>query len=375
MNLNEALNQEQKVWAISQQDHKAYGFTDNVFGGPTATHHTLIQPFHHDTGKVTVPQHINDHLLQHGIHVDSPDDYVKGYATDKYGRKVGLGKMLEKTKAPAEMMSKFVNDPTRRSGTKSNLQVVISRHAGLVGGMSTNQSWTSCMNLNKTKEAQHEIAAGLQDGVHVAYLTGNGDHQAEYPLARIALKRFHSGDHNVLLPDMQYGSGGAAFSDHVRGWTEKNFPLQPKKLYRTDPNTYLDDLHQVAFHNDRETKEHLIEKHGGEHVVQALDQKNILRAFHPTNDREIVKAAFEKGHIGQKTIKMLAMGSGDGDPFARLHYKNMVEKAAPEDRDKVIQGLHDALYDAPSSFRNHFANLPHVREHIAKHPGLRAEYD
>lgn len=195
--------------------------------------------------KLEAPTHIKDHLANHGIEVH---DYVNGHAKDKHGRIMKLGKALQQTNAPPELINHFNSDPERANArTHANLQVVVSRHPYDVAGMSTNRSWTSCMDFDSKKKGNISNAQYLhhevKNGTHVAYLTQKGDDTIKNPVARIALKPFSSedGTHHVLRPeDKQYGNAASAFEHTVNSWAKENFKLHDGTFYHKHPKSYDD---------------------------------------------------------------------------------------------------------------------------------------
>lgn len=192
---------------------------------------------------------VNKHLKDNGFEVT---DYKGGYAKDKHGRQVSIGKALNKTKAPSEVMNAFTSDPKRSGSTQKakGLKVIISRHPHDVAGMSTGQGWSSCMDMSGGCNA-HYLGRDVKAGTHVAYLVHHDDDKAEKPIARIALKPFKSedGTHTVLRPESRsYGTSDSSFAKTVKGWTEKNFPVDQTKVYKKDPSVYHDSGDRYLAH-------------------------------------------------------------------------------------------------------------------------------
>lgn len=242
----EELSKDQKEEVDSWEKGK-HTFSDHVFGGPIETHHTKVIPLVSHNSPEHAPTEISNHLLNHGYSVS---DYRAGFATDKHGRDVKIGKVLEKTKAHPDIIKKFVNDKQREASTIHNdLQVVISRHPHQIAGMSTDRGWTSCMNM-AGGENKHYLPRDVLHGTHVAYLTHKGDNEAKKPVARIALKPFEelkaddsdpTPKHTILRPERkdEYGHGGEAFAHTVRDFTEKNFKIK-SPIYKKHPRVYDD---------------------------------------------------------------------------------------------------------------------------------------
>lgn len=197
---------------------------------------------------------IESHLKQHGYEVA---DYKRGKAKDKYGREVNIAKVLDKTQAAPVLKHHFLTDPNRSHKLHDNLQVVISRHPYDVAGMSTNQHWTSCLDMSTGIEAGR-LPNEVHSGTHVAYLTHKGDDTAKEPLARIALKPFkeEKSDRTVLIPERKlYGAATSSFEHTVFNWANDHFPLKDNTFYTKHPRVYDDDKHDIAAKIDTITPE------------------------------------------------------------------------------------------------------------------------
>lgn len=207
-------------------------------------------------GDKTVEPHpsVAEHLKNHGYEIT---DYLNGRAREpKYGREIKIGKALAATGASQDTINKFVNDPNRESARLHNLQIVISRHPHDVAGMSTGRGWTSCLDMDCGIN-RHYVQGEVESGSHVAYLTKKGDDTIENPVARIALKPWHSSDNiyeSILRPEMHsYGTAGGAehsFHNTVRKWSEEHFPLLTRAIYTKDKDVYDNDYdaHTIKMH-------------------------------------------------------------------------------------------------------------------------------
>lgn len=67
--------------------------------------------------------------------------------------------------------------------------MVISRHPYDIGGMSTDRSWKSCMNL-RGGENEHYVPIDIEKGTIVSYLLNKNDLNIKNPIARISIKPF-----------------------------------------------------------------------------------------------------------------------------------------------------------------------------------------
>lgn len=245
-------------------------FSDHVFGKKG---HTIQIPLEHPD--IEPHPHVREHLEKHGYSID---DYRGGYAKDPKGRKVSIGKALNKTKAEKHVTHAFLTDSRREASQQSDLVVHITRHKHGVAEMSTNKGWTSCMNLEVKGTGQpHGFASDylpneLQAGTHVAYLGHRDDTTFENPVARISLKPYrsiHGDGHTILRPEVQsYGHGGDAFSHTVRKWTEDNFPTK-EAAYQRAPGLYDDGASE--FTHNPEKIDDIVKKYSKSHPQVVLD--------------------------------------------------------------------------------------------------------
>lgn len=288
--LKEELNDAQKKvvdgWG---HDHtgsqEAHALSDHVIPKDKSHVNVPFELAHH----VEPHPDVKEHLEKHGYQVT---DWHKGTVSDKHKREMRLGKALEKTGASADLKDKFINDPGRKNSSNVKLNIHISRHPHAIAGMSTNQGWTSCMQLGpkgQTEEPEpegrynedgdfepdrapghdnprsevgvnaHYLENDVEMGTHVAYLTHPNDHEAKHPIARIALKPSNAIDengdydpsHTVLRPEGRtYGTADHAFHKAVNDWSEKHFPMQDGKVYQKYQSVYNDDGHQYHAKDD-----------------------------------------------------------------------------------------------------------------------------
>lgn len=250
-NLNEALDEYQKktvdFWS-SLKKSKAPEISAHAMNGE----HTIYLPLKTAEDHIgEVPDDIHSHLKNHGFSIPSFHEYRAGYATDKHGRMVTIGKALNRTKAPEELKRKFENDPVRSQSTKEtkDLMVAITHHPHHVAGMSTDRGWTSCMHMYDGCNESY-LKHDIMNGTHVAYLIHKDDKEIEKPIARIALKPFHANDgsnHTILRPEQNtYGSQSNHFTHTVKEWSETHFPTKEGKTYHINDNLYDDTIRTIA---------------------------------------------------------------------------------------------------------------------------------
>lgn len=170
-------------------------------------------------------------------------DYIKGYATSSDGRKFkilsALSKIENKLIKKAENQEKidkiklffkklfehFTYSESRKLKNYDDLTVVISQDPIDVATMSTNRSWSSCMNLKKEKSFSAErLLCEVSSGGLVAYLIKSSDVDIKKPLARIWIRRFTNaaGESYAIPEEKIYGNATKDFYDFVKNWLEEN---------------------------------------------------------------------------------------------------------------------------------------------------------
>jgi hypothetical protein len=184
---------------------------------------------------------VEQHLKSHGYQIDN---YKKGTVKDKYDRSVSIGKVLEKTKADSKIKHSFLTDPNRKGAKQSakGLVVTITRHPHHIAGMSTGQGWTSCMDMKCGFEKRY-LKDEVKEGTHAAYLHHADDPDMKKPIARLALRPYHSEDKKETILRAEphtYGDAPASFKKTVDTWTENHFHADKNKLYHKNKKVYDD---------------------------------------------------------------------------------------------------------------------------------------
>lgn len=312
--VTEELNTRQKKtvdrWVKDYPDAHAEGHPNAVAISksviPEGSHKITI-PFNDDDGTVDAHPDVESHLRNHGYSISN---YKKGTVKDRYNREVSIGKILEKTKADKKVKHAFLTDPNRIGArqSKKRLMITITRHPYHVAGMSTGQGWTSCMDMSCGFEKRY-LKDDVQQGTHVAYLHHEDDPDMKNPIARVALRPFHSEDkkETILRPEQHtYGNAPSSFHKTVNAWSEKNFPANKEKLYIRNKKVYSEDGEDVIGdtnfrlnHPDaRIRREFFYDKNKNvtpEQIHKALDDKDpSVRNFairHPNRSRENLEKA------------------------------------------------------------------------------------
>lgn len=344
--------------------------------------------------KVAPDQEVEEHLNKHGYRVH---DYVRGYAKDKHGREISIGKVLGRTGASEALQKKFINDDNRTGSSVKDAKVIISHHPHDVAGMSTGRGWTSCVNMVCKPGAQNyseHLKDDIHHGTHVAYLVHKDDDDIKNPIARVALKPFtNENGHTILKPEANvYGlstrnskndmashqiTNQAAKDLHhtVSSWAEKNFKPDDKSIYKKHEDVYNDDGHNHAFADNKETVEH-IAKHGDKDAKLALLTQDHSHKEHAMN--------ILKGDDDEHIVADVATHTNNP-----VHLKELASHSAPRVRAAVakrgISELNDNLVDDPSPFIRaavathgnpaHLDKLVHdrsksVRFNVAKHGNM-----
>jgi len=355
--INEALNDEQKKTVDSwPKTGKGEEISGHVI--PKGQDRISI-PLENSTDKKdnsNIPHPaVKKHLNDNGYTIT---DYKGGYAEDKFKRQVSIGKALNKTKAPSEVMNAFTSDPKRLGSTQKakGLKVIISRHPHDVAGMSTGQGWTSCMNMSGGCNA-HYLGRDVKAGTHVAYLVHHDDDKAEKPIARIALKPYKSedGSHTILRPEGGYGTSDASFAGTVEKWTEKNFPLDQTKVYKKDPTVYHDSGSRVIASPAM--------------IAKARDAKIRASAFKKTNT-DVTPEQISTGLKDTATQVAIAAIKHPNATNAHIkeamsHPDETVRAAAVSHKKATTEDITKGLQDPAPSVRMHaIGNKKATKEHV-----------
>lgn len=172
-----------------------------------------------------IPSYIEKHIKAKGFNV-SQLDYIRGYATDKHGRQVKLGKILSDNPGYLDL---FVQS----EGRKRDLQVLdrekyvlaVSHHAYDIVGASTDRGWTSCTDLRGgyAATAPTRIKPEVDNRSIIVYLVRKEDSNIQKPLARALAKRFVSdaGSERYLV-DAIYPNKNPLLLKTVQGWLDRN---------------------------------------------------------------------------------------------------------------------------------------------------------
>lgn len=189
-------------------------------------------------------------LLELGYNLipSTEDTFMKGLFTRYSEKRISIGKLLEQAikhnLADNNITKYYAKDPYR-TGAKTKLNIVISRHPEDIGGMSTNRRWESCMNLDTGVNKKY-VPIDIAEGTLVAYLINENDTKIDNPIARILIKPFiNIKDKSVALgvQDKMYPSNApAAFGEHVSNWADSiNDSHELNGIFKLSDKVYSDD--------------------------------------------------------------------------------------------------------------------------------------
>ena len=287
-------------------------------------HDRIEIPLHASETPVEAHPAVKQHLESNGYQVK---DYRAGIASDKAGRDIKIGKVLERTKAPDDVKKTFANDPNRATSTKdSMLKVVISKHPHDVAGMSTDRGWKSCMTMG-TGCNQHYLKKDVEHGTHVAYLVHKDDDDINFPISRIALKPF-VGDkgHQVIRPEETgYGTSDSSFHKTVNDFTEKHYPLKDF-AYTKHESVYDDDGNRTPLINIKSESD----------VMSALKHENgnvrSAAAMHKNLTSDLIDKAMTDKDIDDSTKKDILRNN---DNVTSKHLSNILDNKDTTDYVKT----------------------------------------
>jgi hypothetical protein len=387
--------EKQKV-ALWQRDPKAVQATDHFFGRGVDDHYHKLEG---TQNKSEIHKKIEQHLGNE-IHTD---DYKSGYTKDKYDRKVRIGALLKKTKAPVELSRDFENDSTRQ-GKKfefNGLTVKTTRSAeGVAGQTSHNQSWEneSCKNYN-TGSNRHYLKGEVKHGTVISYLH---DHTGK-EIARATLHpHINDEGHTAYAVDSHYGIDHAGFKDHVKKVAEQ-LSGQHKGgslVYTKHPDVYNDSGDEEIMHPNADEKiindryEHLTGGH------RSYDYEKSMLLQHPKLHQKHLDKIVDKMASNGDTSNFSDITKNpnlSSEHISKMLHSNMEiyhksrlvthRNVGMNDISKIIDSpdeshfgeLKPHIVDNTKLTHEHISKLlnnknPHIRGAITQHPNLSSEH-
>jgi len=144
-------------------------------------------------------------------------DYAKGICTDKEGRQIRIGKLLNKL-GEERLLQTYNRSKENTLKNVNDLQVVISRHHYDIIGMSTDRGWTTCHDLNDERyggKHLYNITKDLRNGSLVAYVIRKSDKNINNPISRCLIKNTWNG---LKVDNHVYGTNVPGFVDFLSNW-------------------------------------------------------------------------------------------------------------------------------------------------------------
>jgi hypothetical protein len=391
--LKEELTPEQKKEVSTwQRDPEAHAKTDHFFG---RGNDEKIEELQGGSNKSEPHKAVEAHLGQEISH----DDYKAGHTTDKYGRKVKIGALLQKTKAHPNLINQFANDSTRQLKRENRLSVQVTRSAhGVAGQTSGGQSWEneSCKNFENGSNS-HYLKPEVKHGTVVAYLRNHHGHE----LARATFHPHHDEEGNVVyVPNSYYGPRVKEFEDHIKGLAGRlSHPDAPKDgVYSIHPEVYNDKTSNTSLHPDTTTsrlhdilqtgsklaKKTALAHHNitAEHIHNALDDRDegvrIAAAQHPNANTHNLSKALRDVNSEVRAIAVGHPNATSEHLHKALNDKDSsVRQSAVKNSNASSEHLHKALDDKDDYVRaaavNHAnATSEHLKRALKdKNPSIR----
>lgn len=187
-----------------------------------------------DDFEVVIPDEITDFFTWFGP--DGPYhtqmkiiDYNKGICTDKEGRQMRIGKLLNKL-GEERLLQTYNKSKENTLKNINDLQVVISRHPYDIIGMSTDRGWTTCHDLNDKRydgKHLHNISRSLRKGSLIAYVIRKSDRSISNPISRCLISNSYtvnSGklvNHGLEVDHHVYGTNVPGFVDLLKNWVKE----------------------------------------------------------------------------------------------------------------------------------------------------------
>jgi hypothetical protein len=219
------------------------------------------------------PSHtVKNFLEEKGYQIKDTDNYRKGLAhkhitTGDPDRGIPIrtkwqaykiGSVLQQHQAPDHIVHAYTHDPIRASGGDNDYDIVIANHHHDVYGMSTNQGWTSCSDMNKPGVAAKNMKDEINNHTHVAYLVKRGEDYDKNAIARLAFKHHtavtaesdiakplgttsYKPKHQTLISEGKvYGQAPTDFQKVAEHEMSKLFPVKDD-IYMKNTNVYNDN--------------------------------------------------------------------------------------------------------------------------------------
>ena len=353
--LHEVLDAEEKEEVATwHRDPEALKHTDHYFGVGVDDKYEQL---HGTDNKSEIHRAIEHHLGQNINH----NEYRAGHAKDKYGRPVRIGALLQRTKAPDELIKGFANDSTRQGKKFTGLTVRTTRsREGVAGQTSGGQSWEqqSCKNI-RTGSNKHYLPEEVKHGTVVSYLH---DHTGK-EIARTTFQpHINNEGHRMYKINSSYGIDHAGFKEHNKKTeSELSGPHKGGNIdYGIHDDVYNDNQVHSAIHPNVTTED--LHKSLNDDTMPYGIRADILA--HP--------------NLGEKAINDIINGDNDEDKEAILDRDDLT----PHHLDKLLSSENKYVRQKTVSHKNMTPDLldkgfkdinARVRQLVLQHPNTRPE--
>jgi HEAT repeat protein len=346
--LTPAQKQEVSGW---ERDPGAVRQTNHFFGSKDEVNQQLQGGGDKSEPHRAVEAHLSAYL---GHKHEIPHEHYKaGTTIDKYGRQVKIGSLLQKAKAPPELINSFANDSTRQLKKESKLTVNVTRSAaGVAGQTSGNQSWRdqSCKNF-ETGSNRKYLKPEVKHGTVVAYLKNHLGHE----LARATFHPHHDENGNVVYrQNSYYGPKVREFQDHIKGLeTSLSQPNAPTdSVYKLHPEVYNDmgPGHEVTLHPHVKA----------EHLDKLLDHSDnavrLAAVRHPNATSEHIRKALKDKNYDVRTSALTSNKISPQDLDGALSdASDQTRRTAILNKNASPENIHKALNDKDFEVKYHAA--------------------
>lgn len=267
---------------------------------------------------IKIPQNLLQQIQKAGFYITN---YRNGIAMKKTQsgkpkdlRQIKLGKILNKLKNK-ELLKQFNERLSTSRKEISELNICITHNPYDIAGMSTDRNWTSCMNLDKGCHRETALLE-IEFGGMCAYLIKKEDKLIEEPLARIAIKRLLSQDHQpnfiflsekVIYGDVELGKE-LLFNETVEEILQKSNQITAGNSAHFQMQQQYDDEYYQHLNNDDQDQDFDQNQHkliwsDQEYTTVTYFSKNKLQ--HLTTQEFLKLGSSDLQNFTEKTLNFL----------------------------------------------------------------------
>jgi predicted secreted Zn-dependent protease len=336
--------------------------TDHFFGTDTDIKHEPL--LGNQMEKSEVHKKVEDHLGQTISH----EDYRAGVASDKYGRKTKIGKLIK----DQNLQKQFVNDNTRTAAKKKDAYSVSIVRGTEVAGQTNSVPNKEHPNGHSWGE---ESCKNVEDGVNKRYLEHEIRHGSTVvrvhddsgkEVYRATLHPYHNDEGNTMYSvNSEYGLKHPKFTQHAHDVATRLSGEHKggSLIYKIHPDVYDDRDIDAAIHPSRTTSQDL-----HNFIDNGTQSQKIVTALHyGLNSDHIDKILnSDSGLLKKYAIKHpnvtsdhITKALNDSNPFVR--------KVAIQHPNATSEHITKALNDSDLYVRATAIQHPNATsEHITK---------